>query len=109
MTSEIWFWLFILIKVLGATCPFTSPIGAILNLVGMVARYVFIGILFFTAPEWWYGLVMLAVEFFAPMFIPRIDVESMRTNNIGRLYSIIGSHACPIITILVYLYYYNVI
>lgn len=109
MFSETWFWLFLAVKVLGATCPFTSPIGSILGLISMIARYVFIGMLFFLAPEWWYGLVMLAVEWFAPVVIPRINPEEMRRNGIGMLYSSIGSHIAPLIVILVYLFFFKVI
>lgn len=108
MFSETWFWLYVATKVLGSTCPFTSPLGSIFALVGMLARYVFIGILFFFAPHWWYGLVMLLVDWFIPMILPRINPEDMR-NNIGFIYSQIGSHVAPLLVVLVYLYFFNVL
>lgn len=108
MFSEIWFWLYVVTIVLGSTCPFTSPLGSILSLVGMIARYVFIGILFFLAPHWWYGLIMLLVNWFVPIILPKINPEDMR-NSIGLIYSQVGSHVVPLLVVLVYLYFFKIL
>jgi hypothetical protein len=109
MIHEVWFWLYVATKFLGVTCPFTSTVGSVLGLIGIIARYVFIGMLFFIAPEWWYGLVMLAVEWFTPIIIPRVDVEVMSKSGFWSFYSFVGSHLASLLVVLVYLFYFKVI
>ena len=108
MFSEIWFWLYVVTIVLGSTCPFTSPLGSILSIIGMLARYVFVGILFFLAHHWWYGLVMLLVYFLLIALIPKINPSDMKSN-IGFIYSQVGSHVAPLLVVLMYLYFFNVL
>ena len=109
MFSEIWFWLYVVTIVLGSTCPFTSPLGSILSIIGMLARYVFVGILFFLAPHWWYGLVMLLVYFLLIVLIPKINPYDIKSNIVFFIYSQVGSHVAPLLVVLMYLYFFNIL
>lgn len=104
---KLWIILYVVSRILGLTCPFTSPIGTVLGTLDLIARYVFIVLCFFFAPHWWYGILVIALGILTLIFTPKIDV-----NNCGKgmwVYSMIGSHISPIVTILMYLSLFGVI
>ena len=66
-------YLFIAIRIIAATCPYTiKGIGPVLGIVSMVAEIAFIALAFFYAPEWWYGIIALAIYFVIPLFVPKV-------------------------------------
>ena len=99
--------LFVIDRILAATCPLTSKVGAFLGVFNMIATIVLIVLSFFFAPQWWYGLVFAALYLLIPMLTPRIDAGGLGT--FGRLYSSIGSHLSPIITVIMYLLLFGVL
>lgn len=104
---ELWIWLFIAYKIIGATCPFTSKIGSVLIFLSMIASYIFMILVFFFAPHWWYGLVLIAITLITLFAIPKIN-----PSNCGSLmyfYSGIFSHLSPILVILMYLSLFGII
>lgn len=99
--------LFIIDRILAATCPLTSKVGAIIGMFEVIATIVFIVLSFFFSPQWWYGLVFAAIYLLTPMIIPRIDANNLGAA--GKLYSVIGSHVTPIITIAMFLLLFGVL
>ena len=99
---ETWIYYLIVYKVLGSTCPFTiRGIGSILGIVSMVASIVFVGLTFFFAPQWWYGLVAGAIYLGVPLLTPRVYADD--TNIFFWGYSILGSLTMPILLVLMYI------
>ncbi len=103
----LWLWLYIANKLIGATCPFTYKFGALLNILSMVASYVFIILAFIFAPHWWYGLILIGVTIAIPLFMPKINPDDCGT--VMLIYSGIFSHLSPILVILMYLSFFGVI
>lgn len=104
---ELWIWLFIAYKIIGATCPFTSKIGSVLNFFAMIASYIFMILVFFFAPCWWYGLVLVAITLVTLFVIPKIN-----PGNCGPamyIYSGLFSHLSPILVIFMYLSLFGII
>lgn len=98
---EPWLILFIVEKILASTCPFTSKVGTAIGFVNLLARYAFIVLVFFFAPEWWYGLVAIAIDWLIPVVTPKPDLTG---KSLGLwVYSMIGSHVAPILTVFMYL------
>lgn len=104
---ETWIWLLLLDRIIAGTCPFTSKIGSVLNLITAVAVPVFCLLCFFFAQQWWYGLIALGLYFLVPIFIPKIDGHNV--SNAYRVYSGIFSHANILVVILMYLSLFEVI
>lgn len=105
---ELWMILFVINKIIACTCPFTSPIGHILGFANFAARVVFIALLFIIADYWWYGLIAAAIDFIIiPLVIPKINPDDCRVGMI--VYSQIFSHLSPVITVFMYLSFFNVI
>lgn len=98
---ETWIILFIINRLLSSTCPVTSPIGTLLGYVSIIAIIVFVGLTFWIAPDWWYGLVSIGIYLGVPFIVPKIN--SCTISNAMWVYSMIGSHANFIIVVLMYL------
>lgn len=92
---------------IAVTCPFTSKIGSALNVLAIIADVVFVVLLLFFAPHWWYALIALAITFVIMKFVPRLNPYDF--GSIARLYSSIGSHISPILTVCMYLDLFHVI
>ncbi len=103
----LWIWLYLANKLIGATCPFTSKLGGILNMLSMIAKFVFIILAFIFAPHWWYGLILLGISAFVPLLVPKINPESC--GHAMHIYSGIFSHISPILVVLMYLSFFGVI
>lgn len=86
--------------ILAATCPFTSKIGGLLNLLAMIADTVFVILLAFFAPHWWYAIVAAVIYFVITMLIPKVTTDDY--GSVARFYSAIGSHLSPILTLFMY-------
>lgn len=104
---ETWIWLFVVERVIASLCPYTSKLGGILGWIVVVAEIVFIGLTFFIAPKWWYGLIALTIYFVVPVLMPRIDPNSMSAGQ--RTLSGIGSTFNYVIVVLMYLSLFHVI
>lgn len=104
---KLWILLFIVYKIIGATCPFTSKIGSLLNFLAMIAAYVFMILVFFFAPFWWYGLILIGISLILLFVIPRIDPSECGA--LMHLYSGLFSHLSPILVILMYLSLFGII
>ena len=104
---ELWFWLFITYKIIAGTCPFTSKIGSALNFLAMIASYIFVILVFFFAPYWWYGLILIAISLVILFGTPRINTENC--NPAMYLYSGLFSHLSPILVILMYLSLFGIL
>lgn len=87
--------------ILSVTCPFTSTIGGLLNFLTMIADTVFVILLAFFAPHWWYALVAVSIYFVITMLIPKVNPNNY--GSIARVYSAIGSHLSPFLTIFMYI------
>lgn len=103
----LWFWLYVVYKFIGATCPFTSKLGALLSMVAMIASYVFIVLVFFMGAHWWYGLLLLAVTFVVPLLVPKVNPYEFP--NSARVVSGLLSHLSPILVVLMYLSFFGAI
>lgn len=104
---ENWIWLLILQRIIDSTCPFTSKVGAVLNVITLIAVLMFCILCFFYAPEWWYGLVATGIFLFGSLLIPKINPND--AGPVFRIYSGIASHLSPIIVLLMYLFLLDVI
>ena len=104
---ELWLILFIVNRVLAGLCPFTTKLGSVISTITFVATLVFMVLVFFFSPHWWYGLIVLAVFLVVPLLLPRIDPEGMSEN--ARIMSGIGSTVNNIIVVLMYLVLFHVI
>lgn len=94
---KLWFWMYMLSKVVGILCPYTLGfIGQIVGTLTMIARYVFIVLVFIFAPEWWWGMVLLAFEFLLTVITPRVDASNMSSNMmmLSEMFSSIVAPAC---------------
>ncbi len=104
MFSSVWCWLFIANRIIAGTCPRTSSLGSILGLLNMAATFVFIILSFIFAEHWYYGLILCAIYFILPVFLPRIDTNNM---SIGEeAWSMIGSHIAPLIYVAIYICFF---
>lgn len=105
---ELYIWLYIVDKIIGTTCPFTSKFpGVPLTWLSMIASWVFIALTFFFANHWYHGIILLLIEWLLPLLIPKTDPNS---GGIGLwIYSMIFSHLSPVLVILMYLSLFNVI
>lgn len=103
----LWIWLFIAYKIIGSTCPFTSKIGSVLNFLSMIASYIFMILVFFFAPHWWYGLILIGISLIILFIIPRIDPNECGSKM--RIYSGIFSHLSPVLVILMYLSLFGIL
>lgn len=105
---ELWMILFVINKAIALTCPFTSSVGQILGYINVVARFVFIALLFFFSANWWYGIIALAIDFvIMPLIIPKFDPNGCGNGMV--IYSQIFSHLAPVISVFMYLSLFNVI
>lgn len=105
MFSTVWFWLFVAERFIASTCPRTSKLGSILNMLSMAAILVFIVLSFFFAEQWYYGLILGAIYLLVPFFTPRVDANNMSGG--GIVWSMIGSHLVPFITIAIYICFFK--
>jgi len=102
MIMESWIYLFVIERVLASTCPFTiKVVGQILGFVSMVATIAFVVLVFFFAPQWWYGLIALAIYLLTPSLTPRVDPNN--TSAALWWYSMVGSLLNPILVVLMYI------
>lgn len=101
MFSTGWFWLYVASKFIGGISPYAIPvIGQILGLLTMIARIVFIVVVFFVC-EWWQGLILAAINFILiPILTPKVDPTEM--SGVGRGISAIISLASPVLLILAF-------
>lgn len=104
MFTQLWYWMFVASSIFGMTCPKTSAIGGVLNLIGMIAKYAFIVLAFFCGAHWWYGLVLLATRLLLMVIVPRIDANNLTPGE--TLYSIIFSHIEPIVVLIMYISFF---
>lgn len=101
MFSEPWLLFLIAGKVLSSLCPYTiEDIGPIISILNMLARIVFLILVFFFAKEWWYGLVAILLNFIVPFFLPRVDPKNL--SEIGQAFSVGGSALSVVMTIMSY-------
>lgn len=99
---KTWLILFIVCEFISATAPITSKVvGQALGLVSVIAKFVFMALVFFFAPHWWYGLITLGIFFLLPMFV-QVNPNAVQRNPIASIYSIIASHLQPIVIVLMY-------
>ena len=106
MFSEPWFWFLIAGKVLNSLCPYTiEGIGPIVSILNMLARIVFLVLVFFFANEWWYGLLAIVANFIVPFFLPRIDPYNL--SELGQGLSVGGSTISVVMTIMSYVMLFN--
>ena len=85
----MWYVLFIFNRFLTMLCPFSDSRLAILNIIHLVANWIFIVLTFFLLPHWYYGLGVVATNFLIIFFSPRIDPYSFTPNMV--VWSKIGS------------------
>ena len=104
---ELWLILLVINRVLASLCPFTTKIGSVISMLTFVASLVFIVLVFFFAPHWWYGLIAVAIFLVVPHLLPRINPDAMSEN--ARILSGIGSTVNNIIVVLMYLALFHVI
>lgn len=105
MFSQLWFWLFIVSIALGATIPKTNKFGSILSALTLVARFVFVVLMFFNAPHWWWGLVLIAEYMLVIAIVPRVNPDNQSLPFV--LYSVVGSYINPIIVLFMYLSFFR--
>lgn len=105
MFTQIWFWLYILSEFIANTAPKTSKLGGVLNFLSMIAKFVFVILVFFFAPFWWWGLVLIALFFLVIILTPRVNPEKM--SPAGLVYSGIVSHINPIIVFFIYILFFR--
>lgn len=98
---ETWLVLFVINRVLASLCPFTTKIGSVISSLAFVATLVFMVLVFFFAPHWWYGLIVVGLFLLVPHLMPRINPEALSEN--ARIISGIGSTVNNIIVVLMYL------
>lgn len=103
----LWIWLLVGDRVLSALTPFTSKFGATINLLSMIAEIAFCIICFFYASAWWYGLIALAVYFFMPVFVPKLNPDNLSDRYIAISGTLSFLH--PVLVVLMYLSLFNVI
>ena len=108
MTLFTWMWLLAIKQFLSLTCPYTSNIGNVLNLLSLVGSVVFFVLVPFFAPHWWYLLIAIGIYLVAMLISPRIDPNAPH-NDAFRAYSITGSFVEPVIVVLMYLSLFGVI
>lgn len=104
---ELWIWMLIANRIIAATCPFTSKIGAIFGIVKLIAVPIFCILCFFYATYWWYGLVAWAIYIFTVLLIPKINPNE--AGELFRTYSGIFSHIDILIVVLMYLSLFKII
>ncbi len=104
---EIWIWLLLISTIVGSTCPYTTPIGAILGAVTVIAKPIFCILCFFFAPAWWYGLIALSIQYLLPAIIAPIDIVS--TGKLFTIYSFVFSHLNIVFVVLMYLSLFGII
>ena len=98
---ETWLVLFIINRVLASLCPFTTKLGNVISTITFVATLVFMVLVFFFAPHWWYGLIVVGLFLLVPHLMPRINPETLNEN--ARIISGIGSTVNNIVVVLMYL------
>jgi len=104
---ETWIWLLIAYSIISNTTPYTSKIGALFEMLTIIAVPIFCLLCFFFADEWWYGLIALGIYLLGILVFPKINPDNMGTA--ARVYSGIFSHIAPIIVVLMYLSLFEVI
>lgn len=98
---ETWLVLFVINRMLASLCPFTTKLGNVISTIAFVATLVFMVLVFFFAPHWWYGLIVVGLFLLVPHLMPRINPEALNEN--ARIISGIGSTVNNIIVVLMYL------
>lgn len=85
------------------TCPRTNAVGALLNILSVIAKLVFVILAFIFGVHWWYGLVAIAIQLFVPMITPRVDPDG------PGIWSLIGSYISVALMVFVYLLFFGVV
>ncbi len=96
MFTQVWFWCFVASGFIAGMCPF----GGISGTLNLIARIVFMVLVFFKAEEWWYGLILIAINFLVPLLTPRVDPHAMTGG--GRLISVVGNIVALALTVVSY-------
>lgn len=103
----LWLWLLIGDRILAALTPFTSKIGALLNTLAVISEFVFMVLVFFFAPEWWYGLIGVGVFVLTPVIMPKINPDELSDGYVAVTGLLSFLH--PVLVTLMYLSLFNVL
>lgn len=105
MFTQLWFWLYVFNRVIGATCPYTSKVGSLLGWLSLIAEWVFIILTFFFAPYWWWGLILIGVKYLIIMLTPKVDPDGFSDKQ--RVWSGILSDTALLALIGVYILFFH--